>query len=71
MILGAHVSVAGGLHNGPRNGKSLGCESIQIFTRNQRQWKVKLLETNEIESFTFLDYHPWRNSQQKKFFRPF
>jgi len=51
MILGAHVSIAGGLQNAPRNGKSLGCESIQIFTRNQRQWKVKSLETHEIQSF--------------------
>ena len=51
MILGAHVSIAGGLQNAPRNGESLGCKSIQIFTRNQRQWKVKPLETHEIESF--------------------
>ena len=49
MILGAHVSTAGGVHNSPGNGLELGCQSIQIFTRNQRQWKAKPLTDSEVE----------------------
>jgi deoxyribonuclease-4 len=51
MLLGAHVSVAGGLHQAPHNGKRLGCSAIQIFTRNQRQWSAKKLTPAEVEGF--------------------
>lgn len=36
MRLGAHVSIAGGLANGPRNAAALGCETFQIFSRSPR-----------------------------------
>lgn len=36
MRLGAHVSIAGGLPNGPRNAAALGCETFQIFSRSPR-----------------------------------
>ncbi len=51
MILGAHVSTAGGVHKSPGNGLELGCQTIQIFTRNQRQWKAKPLTDSEVEGF--------------------
>jgi len=37
-LIGAHVSVAGGLWKAIERGESLGCEAIQIFTKNQLQW---------------------------------
>ena len=51
MILGAHVSTAGGVDKSPGNGLELGCQTIQIFTRNQRQWKAKPLTDSEVEGF--------------------
>ena len=51
MILGAHVSTAGGVDKSPGNGLELGCQTIQIFTRNQRQWKAKPLRDSEVEGF--------------------
>ena len=51
MILGAHVSTAGGLQKSPINGLKLGCQTIQIFTRNQRQWKAKPLSSLEVRAF--------------------
>ena len=51
VLLGAHVSVAGGLVNGPPNGAELGCEAIQIFSKNQRQWYAKPLEQATAEAF--------------------
>lgn len=36
MRLGAHVSIAGGLANGPRSAAALGCETFQIFSRSPR-----------------------------------
>ena len=51
MLLGAHVSIAGSIANAPQRGKDMGCEAIQIFTKNQRQWKVKEMGAEEAESF--------------------
>jgi deoxyribonuclease-4 len=51
MKLGAHVSVAGGLHNGPIEGRSIGAEVIQVFTRNQRQWDAKPVTDEEAATF--------------------
>ena len=49
MILGAHVSTQGGVDNAPGNGKELGITAIQIFAKNQRQWKAKPLEQERID----------------------
>ena len=39
--LGAHMSIAGGLHKALERGQSIGCETIQLFTRNSNRWKSK------------------------------
>lgn len=51
MLLGAHVSVAGGLENGPIEGRSIGADVIQVFTRNQRQWAAKPVTDEEAVTF--------------------
>ncbi|WP_028581032.1 deoxyribonuclease IV [Desulfogranum japonicum] len=50
-LLGAHESVAGGLHNAFERIEQVGGESLQIFTRNQRQWKAAPLRQEEIDLF--------------------
>lgn len=51
MLLGAHVSIAGGVSLAPGRGKEIGCETIQIFSKNQRQWKAKPLDEEEARAF--------------------
>lgn len=51
MYIGAHVPVTGGLFNAPKNGVAVGAEAIQIFTRNQMQWKCRPLEDAECGAF--------------------
>jgi deoxyribonuclease-4 len=51
MILGAHVSIAGGIQNAVVNAENIGCETFQIFTKNQSQWKEKIFSPSEINSF--------------------
>lgn len=51
MWLGAHVSTAGGLANAPVNGRGIGANAIQIFTRNQRQWRTRRVTADEAEAF--------------------
>lgn len=48
---GVHVSVAGGLENGVAEGVRLGCDCIQIFVKNQRQWRGKPLTDAQIKTF--------------------
>ena len=38
MRVGAHVSVAGGLHQAVGNARAVGCESLQVFVSNARGW---------------------------------
>lgn len=49
--LGAHVSTAGGMVHGVRQGVELGCEAVQVFTRNQRQWNPKPLDPTDAAAF--------------------
>lgn len=51
MLLGAHVSTAGGMHQAVRQGLALRCEAIQVFTRNQRQWHPRALEASDVAAF--------------------
>jgi deoxyribonuclease IV len=51
MILGAHVSIAGGVQNAPPNGLKIGCEAIQMFAKNQTQWLAKPYTEDNIQGF--------------------
>jgi len=50
-LLGAHESVSGGLHLAFARIASVGGESLQIFSRNQRQWHPAPLTAAEIADF--------------------
>jgi deoxyribonuclease IV len=50
-LLGAHMSIAGGVGNALLAGKKLACEAIQIFTRSSRQWAARPYSREEIEQF--------------------
>jgi deoxyribonuclease IV len=50
-LLGAHMSIAGGIGEALIRGKQVGCDCIQIFTRSTRQWAAKPLSKEEIETF--------------------
>jgi deoxyribonuclease IV len=39
MLVGAHVSTAGGLPKAIERGSEIGCESIQIFNQSPRMWR--------------------------------
>lgn len=51
MLLGAHMSIAGGVYNAFTDGKKVGCNTMQIFTKSSNQWKARHLADDEIEMF--------------------
>lgn len=51
MIFGAHISAAGGLHQAFARGETAGCETLQIFTKSERQWQAKPLTEDIIGQF--------------------
>jgi deoxyribonuclease-4 len=51
LLLGAHVSIAGGVFNAPYNGKESTCEVVQIFTKSSNQWRAKPLTDEDAEKF--------------------
>lgn len=50
-LLGAHMSIAGGVGNALLAGKKVDCDAIQIFTKSSRQWASKPYTKEEIELF--------------------
>lgn len=45
---GAHMSIAGGLHKAFDEAGRVGCDCMQIFVKNQRQWQAAPLSDEEI-----------------------
>ncbi|HEO97719.1 MAG: deoxyribonuclease IV [Campylobacterales bacterium] len=50
-FVGAHVSASGGVENAPLNAMEIGAKAFALFTKNQRQWKAKPLESKSIDAF--------------------
>ena len=50
-LLGAHMSIAGGVGEALIRGQKVGCDCIQIFTKSSRQWAAKPYTAEEIAAF--------------------
>jgi deoxyribonuclease IV len=62
MLLGVHCSVSGGLEHAFEEARTLGIDTFQVFTRNQRQWKAKPISEEEKKAFAT----DWAASPQVK-----
>jgi len=51
VLIGAHTSAQGGAYNALLQGAAIGATTIQLFTRNQKQWASKPLTDEEIGLF--------------------
>ena len=50
-ILGAHMSAAGGCFKAVEIAHRCGCDCVQVFTKNNNQWRAKELTDQEVQSF--------------------
>jgi len=51
MLIGAHVSTAGGLVKAIERGAERGCESIQIFNQSPRMWRPTRFTDDDFAAF--------------------
>src|SRR6204780_5306230 len=51
MLIGAHVSPAGGLPKAIERGEALGARSIQIFNQSPRMWRPTVYREEDIAAF--------------------
>ncbi len=50
-LIGAHMSIAGGVHTAFDRAIQIGCATMQVFTKNNNQWYAKPLKDDDISAF--------------------
>lgn len=53
-ILGAHQSIAGGYHRAIERAHQVGCQCVQLFTKNNNQWKAPPITPQQAAVFQTL-----------------
>jgi deoxyribonuclease IV len=51
MLIGAHVSTAGGLVQAHQRGVERGCDAIQVFNQSPRQWRPTRWKDDDVAEF--------------------
>src|SRR5215470_46165 len=51
-MFGSHLSIAGGMHNALLEAEKYGFGTVQVFTKNQQQWKSRPLEPSGIDEWS-------------------
>ena len=51
VLLGAHVSIAGGTHEAPPRARAIGATAMQIFTKMANRWAERACEDDECATF--------------------
>src|SRR5437762_4231837 len=51
ILLGAHMSIAGGVHIAIEHARSIDCTAMQMFVKNNMQWFARPLARDEIRAF--------------------
>ena len=50
-ILGAHMSISGGYFRAVEIARECGCECVQLFTKNNNQWRAKPITADDERLF--------------------
>jgi deoxyribonuclease-4 len=51
VILGAHMSIAGGYYKAVERASEAGCDCVQVFTKNNNQWRAKEITDDDVAKF--------------------
>ena len=50
-ILGAHMAMAGGYYKAVEIADRAGCDCVQLFTKNNNQWRAKEITPEDVSRF--------------------
>lgn len=50
-ILGSHMSIAGGYYKAVDAASEAGCDCVQLFTKNNNQWRAKPITDEDVDLF--------------------
>ena len=50
-ILGSHMSIAGGYYKAEDAASEAGCDCVQLFTKNNNQWRAKPITDEDVDLF--------------------
>jgi deoxyribonuclease-4 len=51
LLLGAHMSISGGFEKAFERAESIRCTAMQIFTKSNRQWHAKKIDSEQAQVF--------------------
>ena len=51
ILLGSHMSIAGGVHTAVERGVQIGCTTMQMFVKNNNQWHGKPLSDEDVATY--------------------
>lgn len=51
ILLGAHMSISGGIHTAFERGSRIGCTTMQVFTKNNNRWEASPLTEEDIQNY--------------------
>jgi len=51
IVLGAHMSIAGGIHTAVERAMKVNCTALQLFVKNSNQWHAKPLSADDISTY--------------------
>lgn len=51
LLIGAHESIAGGVHTAFERAERSACRTMQVFTKNSNQWRAKPLAAEDIANY--------------------
>ncbi len=57
-MIGLHLSIAGGMHHALEAAARLRCPTVQVFVKNQRQWRAAPLDAVDVERWHALRRRP-------------
>ena len=51
MKIGAHMSAAGGVYKAFDRAAAVGCETVMVYTKSNRQWRAKPIPEKDVEKY--------------------
>ncbi|MGB2869122.1 MAG: deoxyribonuclease IV, partial [Bacteroidota bacterium] len=51
LLLGAHMSIEGGIHRAAERAAQIGCTTMQLFVKNNTRWQGKPLDEQDVSTY--------------------